>query len=93
MPTKEVIFGRWKLRAFAALVEVMQEAEEDWGAVRTMGGLNEQKVLAIIITAAILLIAWMVRFEWAGRYGFYHRNRFTGVVCYRTTECWFTSER
>jgi hypothetical protein len=43
--------------------------------------------------ATISLIAWMVRFEWADKYGFYHRNRFTGVVCYRTTECWFASER
>jgi hypothetical protein len=40
-----------------------------------------------------LLIAWMIRFEWADKYGFYHKNRFTGVVCYRTSECWFSSER
>jgi hypothetical protein len=60
-----------------------------------MGGwLNWQKLLTLLITAAILLIDWMVRFEWADRYGFYHRNRrFTGVICYRTKECWFTSER
>jgi hypothetical protein len=62
--------------------------------VRAMGAWwNEQKVLAILIAATILLFAWMVRFEWADKYGFYHRNRFTGVVCYRTTECWFSSER
>jgi hypothetical protein len=54
---------------------------------------NEQKVVALLIAATILLVAWMVRFEWADKYGFYHRNRFTGVVCYRTIECWFSSER
>jgi hypothetical protein len=54
---------------------------------------NGQKVFALVIVAAVLLVAWMVRFEWADKYGFFHRNRFTGVVCYRTTECWFTSER
>jgi hypothetical protein len=54
---------------------------------------NGQKLIALLIPAVILLIAWTVRFEWADKYGFFHRNRFTGVVCYRTTECWFTSER
>jgi hypothetical protein len=54
---------------------------------------NGQKLLTAVITAAILLAAWMVRFEWADKYGFYHRNRFTGVVCYHNTECWFASER
>ncbi len=59
-----------------------------------MGGWwNRWNVLDLIIAAAILFAAWMVRFEWADKYKFYHRNRFTGVVCYRTTECWFTSER
>ena len=54
---------------------------------------KEQKVLALLIAVAILLAAWQVRFEAAGKYGFYHKNRFTGVVCYRTTECWFNTER
>ncbi len=58
-----------------------------------MGGWwNRWNVLDLIIAAAILFAAWMVRFEWADKYAFYHRNH-TGVVCYRTTECWFTSER
>jgi len=64
------------------------------GGGETMGGWGDwQKFLTLIITAAILLVAWIVRFEWADKYGFYHRNRFTLVVCYRTKECWFTSER
>ena len=54
---------------------------------------NGQKAFALVIASAILLMAWMVRFESADKYGFFHRNRFTGAVCYRTTECWFTSER
>jgi len=31
---------------------------------------NGHKVLALVIAATILLIAWMVRFEWADKYGF-----------------------
>ena len=54
---------------------------------------KEQKILTLVIAAAILVVAWMVRYEWADKYGFYHRNRFTGAVCYRSAECWFTSER
>jgi len=62
--------------------------------VRSMGGWwDAHKVLAVVIAAGFLLVAWMIRFEWADKYGFYHRNRFTGVVCYRTTECWFSTER
>jgi len=73
---------------------VKREAEEHWGPIRTMRGWwNEDKLLTLAFTAVILLIAWMVRFEWADKYGFYHKNRYTGVVCYRTAECWFTSER
>jgi hypothetical protein len=61
--------------------------------VTTMGAWwNGQRLIALLIVAATLLIAWIVRFEWADKYGLYHRNRFTGVVCYHTTECWF-SER
>ncbi len=54
---------------------------------------NERNIFALLIAAMLLLAAWIVRFEWADKYGFYHRNRFTGVVCYHTNECWFTSER
>jgi len=54
---------------------------------------NRQKLLAVLIAVAILLIASVIRFERADEYGLYHRNRFTGVVCYHTTECWFTTER
>ncbi len=28
----------------------------------------------------------------ADKYEFYHRNRFTGIVCYRTAECCFSGE-
>ncbi len=59
-----------------------------------MGGWwNRRIVLELVIAAAILLAGWMVRYEWADKYGFFHKNRFTGVVCYHSTECWFTSER
>jgi len=54
---------------------------------------KREKVLALLIAATILLIAWIVRFEWADKYGFYDKNRFTGVVCYHTKECWFASDR
>jgi hypothetical protein len=54
---------------------------------------NEQKVLALVIVVAVLLVAWTFRFERADQYGFFHRNRFTGVLCYHSNECWFTSER
>jgi hypothetical protein len=64
------------------------------GPLNTMGAWwNERNILALLIAAMLLLAAWMVRFEWADKYGFYHRNRFTGVVCYRTAECWFSTER
>jgi hypothetical protein len=59
-----------------------------------MGGWwSGRNVLELAIAAAILLAAWMVRFESADKYGFFHRNRFTGVICYRTVECWFGNER
>jgi hypothetical protein len=64
------------------------------GTLKAMRGWwNRRNVFELVIAAMILLIAWMVRFELADQYGFYHRNRFTGVVCYRTIECWFSSER
>jgi hypothetical protein len=63
-----------------------RETSKQWVA----GGTG---VVELAIAAAILLAAWKVRYEWADKCGFYHRNRFTGVVCYRTTECWFASER
>ncbi len=72
----------------------MKRETERIGGAEEMGGWwNEQKVLALIIAAVLLLLAWIVRFEGADKYGFYHTNRFTGVVCYHTKECWFTSER
>jgi hypothetical protein len=52
---------------------------------------SRQRLVALVIAAAILLVAWMVRFEWADKYGFIETD-FTGVICYRTTECWFSSE-
>jgi hypothetical protein len=51
-----------------------------------------RKVLAVVIAAAALLGAWMFRFEWADQYGIFHRNRFTGVTCYHTEECWLSSD-
>jgi hypothetical protein len=80
-----------------------QKSERAGGEARGGGGLvpvkpmgawwNGDKLLTLVITVAILLVAWMVRFEWADKYGFYHKNRYTGVVCYRTSECWFSTER
>jgi hypothetical protein len=31
---------------------------------------ERQILVVLVIAAAILLVAWMVRFEWADKYGF-----------------------
>jgi len=45
--------------------------------------------LAIVITLAALVGAWMFRYEAIGRY--FHRNRFTGAECLRYEECWLNT--
>jgi hypothetical protein len=46
-------------------------------------------LLAVAIILATLIGAWMFRYE---TYGIgVHRNRFTGAVCFKSEECWFSS--
>jgi hypothetical protein len=46
------------------------------------------KLVAGAIIFATLMGAWLFRFETVGQQS--HRNRFTGVLCHITTECWFS---
>jgi hypothetical protein len=46
-----------------------------------------RRIVALAIILAVLLLAWMFRFEPLP--GKSHRNRFTGVRCYEWQECWF----
>jgi hypothetical protein len=51
-----------------------------------------RKLLAAAIILAIVIAAWMFRYESAGSGGFYHRNRLTGASCPYFRECWFSSD-
>ena len=46
-----------------------------------------KRLVAYVIIFAVLLLAWMFRFEPLP--GKAHRNRLTGVRCYEWQECWF----
>lgn len=50
-----------------------------------------RKVLAAAIVFAVLVAAWLMRYETIGQYGFHHKNRFTGAVCRVHDSCWFES--
>jgi hypothetical protein len=47
-----------------------------------------RRLLAAAILLATLLGAWMFRYEHL--YGTEHQNRFTGVICSISEECWFS---
>jgi hypothetical protein len=64
-----------------------------WGYGGTMKVLewlsDGRRLLAVAIILATLIGAWMFRYE---TYGIgVHRNRFTGAVCFKSEECWFSS--
>lgn len=50
-----------------------------------------RKVLAGAIVFAVVVFAWMFKYEVFGQLGAMHKNRFTGAVCPVRESCWFTS--
>jgi len=55
--------------------------------------IDSRLALAAAIVFATLVGAWMFRYEvYGGSYNA-HRNRFTGVVCLSSEECWFSSNQ
>jgi hypothetical protein len=52
--------------------------------------LSGSRLLAFAIIFAVVVGAWMFRYELLGE-GYVHRNRFTGAVCHVARECWFKS--
>lgn len=48
------------------------------------------RVLALAISFATLIFAWMFAFETLNEHQ--HRNRFTGIVCRHEESCWFSRE-
>jgi hypothetical protein len=62
------------------------------GAGAAMHGFlsDGKKVLAAAIVFAVLVAAWMLRYEITAG-GVWHVNRFTGAVCAISESCWFRS--
>jgi len=57
--------------------------------------MDSQKLLAVSIIIATLVIAWMFRYETITNNTLpfaMHRNRFTGAVCLTIHECWWRQE-
>jgi hypothetical protein len=53
--------------------------------------LEGSRLLAVAIILATLVGAWMLRYERYPNYGFLHRNRIRGAVCYAYEECWLSN--
>lgn len=52
--------------------------------------MNGPRVLALAILFAVVVGAWMFAFETLNPHE--HRNRFTGMVCQISENCWFSRE-
>lgn len=48
-----------------------------------------KKALAAAIVFAVVVFAWLFRYEDVGGGSAFHRNRITGAMCHVTHECWF----
>ncbi|MGA7455030.1 MAG: hypothetical protein WBW73_28550 [Rhodoplanes sp.] len=46
------------------------------------------RLLGVAIIFAVLVAAWMFRYETTDSWGLHHRNRLTGAVCIISEECW-----
>jgi hypothetical protein len=60
----------------------------DWKRLREL--LVENRLIVAIVLA-VIVGAWMFRFESVGPW--LHRNRITGSICYVTQECWIPGDR
>ena len=51
-----------------------------------------RRAIAAAIVLAVLVAAWMLRYETVGS-GYTHKNRLTGAVCHIRHSCWFSSDQ
>jgi hypothetical protein len=54
--------------------------------------MDGRMALAASIVFATVVAAWMFRYDERESYSIGHRNRFTGVVCFKADSCWFSSD-
>ena len=55
-----------------------------------LGWFNDKRLIALAIVFAVIVFAWMNRYE--NLQDGYHRNRITGAVCSPVRDCWFSND-
>ena len=51
-----------------------------------------KRLIPLSIAFAVIVFAWMARYELMDSLGVNHRNRFTGAVCSTRRDCWFSND-